>query len=80
MNRRKFIRNSSLANAGVTILNFPMLGKNVPNNKVIVAVMGINGRAAFPNYKTNPLETEIETCRRSKYLLPVSFRIPVLTF
>lgn len=47
MNRRKFIRNSSLATAGVTILNFPVFGKNAPSNKVIVAVMGVNGRGAF---------------------------------
>jgi hypothetical protein len=80
MNRRRFIRNSSLATAGVTILNFPVFGKNGPGNKDVVAVMGVNGRGVFPNFKTNPLETEIETCRRSKYLLPVSFRILVLTF
>lgn len=47
MNRRKFIVNSSLATAGVTILNFPVFGKNAPSNKVIVAVMGLNGRGAF---------------------------------
>ncbi len=47
MNRRKFIRNSSLATAGVTILNFPVFGKNAPSNKVIVAVMGVNSRGAF---------------------------------
>jgi predicted dehydrogenase len=47
MNRRRFIRNSSLATAGVTILNFPVFGKNAPSNKVIVAVMGVNGRGAF---------------------------------
>src|SRR5689334_5240508 len=47
MNRRKFIRNSSLATAGVTILNFPVFGKNAPSNKVVVAVMGVNGRGAY---------------------------------
>ena len=47
MNRRKFIRNSSLATAGVTILNFPVFGKYAPSNKVVVAVMGVNGRGAY---------------------------------
>jgi predicted dehydrogenase len=47
MNRRDFIRNSSLATAGVTILNFPIFGKNAPSNKVIVAVMGVNSRGSY---------------------------------
>ena len=47
MNRRDFIKNSSLAAAGITILNFPVFGKNAPSNKVIVAVMGVNSRGAY---------------------------------
>lgn len=47
MNRRTFIRNGSLATAGITILNFPIFGKAAPSNKVIVAVMGVNSRGAY---------------------------------
>lgn len=47
MNRRDFIKNSSLATAGITILNFPVFGKNAPSNKVTVAVMGLNSRGAY---------------------------------
>lgn len=47
MNRRQFIRNSSFAAAGITILNFPVFGKKAPSNKVVVAVMGVNSRGAY---------------------------------
>lgn len=47
MKRREFIRNTSVTAAGITILNFPVFGKNAPSNKVIVAVMGVNGRGAY---------------------------------
>lgn len=47
MNRRDFVKNTSLATAGITILNFPVFGKNAPSNKVVVAVMGVNGRGAY---------------------------------
>jgi predicted dehydrogenase len=47
MKRRNFIRNTSLLTGGVTILNFPVFGKNVPSNKVVVGVMGVNGRGAY---------------------------------
>lgn len=48
MERRKFLKNSSLAAVGgVTILNFPVFGKNAPSNKVRVAVMGVNSRGAY---------------------------------
>ncbi len=47
MHRRDFIKNTSLATVGITILNFPVFGKNAPSNKVIVAVMGVNGRGAY---------------------------------
>ncbi len=48
MERRSFIKKSSLATAGgLTILNFPVFGKNAPSNKVIVAVMGVNSRGAY---------------------------------
>src|ERR1051326_416743 len=47
MNRRNFIKNTSLATAGITILNFPVFGKNAPSNKIVVAVMGVNSRGAY---------------------------------
>src|SRR5438552_5175960 len=47
MHRRDFIKKTSLATAGITILNFPVFGKNAPSNKVIVAVMGVNSRGAY---------------------------------
>jgi predicted dehydrogenase len=47
MDRRSFIKNASVASAGITILNFPVFGKNAPSNKVIVAVMGVNSRGAY---------------------------------
>jgi hypothetical protein len=47
LNRRDFIKNTSFATAGITILNFPVFGKNAPSNKVTVAVMGLNGRGAY---------------------------------
>ena len=47
MQRRDFIKNASVLTGGVTILNFPVFGKNAPSNKVVVAVMGVNGRGAY---------------------------------
>lgn len=47
MQRRNFIKNASVLTGGVTILNFPIFGKNAPSNKVIVGVMGVNGRGAY---------------------------------
>lgn len=47
MNRKEFIKSVSLASAGVTILNFPVFGKNAPSNKVVLAVMGVNSRGAY---------------------------------
>ena len=47
MLRKEFIKNTSIATAGITILNFPVFGKNAPSNKVLVAVMGVNSRGAF---------------------------------
>jgi len=48
MKRRDFVKKSTLATAaGVTILNFPVFGKNAPSNKVVVAIMGLNGRGAY---------------------------------
>ena len=47
MQRRKFIKNTALATAGVTILNFPIFGKNAPSNKVVLGVMGVNGRGNY---------------------------------
>src|SRR5258705_1252841 len=47
MNRRTFIKNTSLATAGITLLNFPVFGRLAPSNKVIIAIMGVNSRGAY---------------------------------
>jgi predicted dehydrogenase len=47
MHRRQFIRQAGIATAGITILNFPVFGKNAPSNKVVLAVMGVNSRGAY---------------------------------
>lgn len=47
MNRRTFVKNTALATASTTILNFPIYGRNAPSNKVVVAVMGVNSRGAY---------------------------------
>jgi predicted dehydrogenase len=47
MRRRAFIKNTSLATAGLTIINFPIYGKMAPSNKVVIAVMGVNSRGAY---------------------------------
>ncbi|NII27089.1 Gfo/Idh/MocA family oxidoreductase [Pseudoflavitalea sp. X16] len=47
MKRRDFIKNTSLATAGITILNFPVFGKQAPSNKVVLSVMGVNSRGAY---------------------------------
>ncbi len=47
MKRSAFIKNAGLATAGITILNFPVFGKKAPSNKIIVAVMGLNGRGTY---------------------------------
>ncbi len=47
MHRRKFIKDAGIATAGITILNFPVFGKNGPGNKVILAVMGVNSRGSY---------------------------------
>src|SRR4028118_1823893 len=50
MDRRKFIKGTSIATAGLTVLNFPVFGKNAPSNKIVVGVMGLNSRG---NYLAN---------------------------
>ena len=47
MLRRQFIKNTSLAATGITILNFPIFGKNAPSNKVVLAVSGVNSRGSY---------------------------------
>jgi predicted dehydrogenase len=47
MLRREFLKDASLATAGLTIINFPIRGKMAPSNKVIVGVMGVNSRGAY---------------------------------
>ena len=45
--RRAFLRDTTMATAGLTILNFPIRGKMAPSNKVVIAVMGVNSRGAY---------------------------------
>ncbi len=47
MERRDFLKNTSLAAGGLTILDFPVFGINAPSNKVVVAIMGVNSRGAY---------------------------------
>ncbi len=48
MKRRTFLKNTSLVTAGgLTILNFPIFGKNAPSNKVLIGIMGVNSRGAY---------------------------------
>ncbi len=47
MQRRKFIKETALAAAGITILNFPIYGRKAPGNKVVLAVMGVNSRGNY---------------------------------
>jgi predicted dehydrogenase len=56
MNRRTFIQQSSLVAGGLTILNFPVFGKNAPSNKVLIAVMGLNGRGGYHVGKFSQME------------------------
>ncbi len=46
MKRRDFIKTTSLAGvgAGLTILNFPVFGRQAPSNKIVLGVMGVNSR------------------------------------
>jgi predicted dehydrogenase len=47
MQRRQFIRESTITAAGLTILNFPIFGRNAPSNKVVLGVMGVNSRGNY---------------------------------
>jgi predicted dehydrogenase len=47
MHRRNFLKNTAMLTGGVTILNFPVFGKNAPSNKVVLAIMGLNGRGSY---------------------------------
>src|SRR5262245_59705636 len=47
MKLRDFVKSTSITAAGITVLNFTVFGKNEPSNKVVVAVMGVNGRGAY---------------------------------
>lgn len=47
MERRKFLKETALATAGITILNFPIYGRKAPSNKVVLAVMGVNSRGNY---------------------------------
>jgi predicted dehydrogenase len=57
MKRRDFVKKTSLATTGgLTILNFPLFGKNAPSNKVVVAIMGLNGRGSYHASSFSSLE------------------------
>lgn len=55
MERRDFVKKTLAATAGLTILNFPVFGKNAPSNKIIVGVMGVNSRGAWLSEKFSQL-------------------------
>ncbi len=46
MKRRDFLKTGAMAGvgAGITVLNFPVFGKNAPSNKLVIGVMGVNSR------------------------------------
>jgi len=47
MDRRKFVKQSATAAAGMMILPFPIFGKNAPSNKIVLAAIGLNGRGSY---------------------------------
>jgi predicted dehydrogenase len=47
MERRDFLKQATMAGAGLTVLNFPVFGKRAPSNKVVLAVMGLNSRGSY---------------------------------
>lgn len=52
MEPRTSLKSSTLTTAGgLAILNFPLLGKNAPSNKVVVAIMGVNSRGSYHTEK-----------------------------
>ncbi len=46
MKRRDFLKTGAMAGvgAGITVLNFPVFGKNAPSNKLVIGMMGVNSR------------------------------------
>lgn len=46
LNRRDFVKTAGAAGMGLSVAGgiFPAFGKNAPNEKIVVAVMGVNGR------------------------------------
>jgi predicted dehydrogenase len=46
LNRRDFVKTAGAAGLGLSVAGsfFPAYGKNAPSNKMVVAVMGLNGR------------------------------------
>ncbi len=44
MERREFIKSASAAGVGLSILNFPLYGKNSPNETLVAGVVGIHSR------------------------------------
>ena len=46
LNRRDFVKSAGAAGLGLSVAGgiFPAFGKNAPNEKIVVAVMGVNGR------------------------------------
>lgn len=44
MNRRQFVQNTAVAGIATQILPFPLFGRNAPNEKLIIGVIGTNSR------------------------------------
>ena len=56
MRRRDFIKHASMASAGLTIINFPIFGKNAPSNKVAMTTMA--NRVDLDLMDSPPLEKQ----------------------
>ena len=48
LNRRDFVKSAGAAGLGLSVAGgiFPAFGKNAPSEKIVVAVMGVNGRGS----------------------------------
>lgn len=48
LNRRDFVKSAGAAGVGLSVAGgfFPAFGKNAPNEKIVVAIMGLNGRGS----------------------------------
>ena len=70
MNRRKFLRNTSLAGAGLTILPGGVLrGANTPNQKLNIALIGVWGRG-LAHYDSIGQENVVALCDVNENFFP----------